>query len=499
MQKVEKKINLILNNSYYLFYSEVRMKTFVRPWCSILYLGFFLVIFLVSASYSQCNKEELITNVIPKNAEYLRYLQIENYAYDANISYTLGEFRICTNNKIHHINWDDELNHYRSMEHGDSAHGIDYKIMKLARTESFIYEPGTNLKFFRHFALFSWDTISRRHECKDQFDSTKGWWWFAGKGMILDSQEFVIQLVRKKNNEAIYCLDSIGLLANVNTCYAEPYGTDPVRYNHEMPLPDEYAGVEVYIRLVPKRWGPTPLGMEFILFPMAFNISYNVEFPGQPIFSSNLFRNDYEIIELKDFISAADTFALNHCNFPEKLDMFSIDNLGFAFIVGRYLEIYKNREIINKEKCLQGKKYYPEAVDSSFSVERHEKMRKKYHYMETLKAAIQGERINDEGNFYFAIRGNCDSIMCIEVINFDGDVLDTVWQGTLSVFDPKYNEHNITHKIPKLNDGYYLYALRDNNGMYQDFYPCLLYENNPVVCQRFVSYTTKEYYPKKSK
>ncbi|MGC8957961.1 MAG: hypothetical protein ACP5LT_09100 [Candidatus Kapaibacteriota bacterium] len=78
---------------------------------------------------------------------------------------------------------------------------------------------------------------------------------------ILDTSEWVVQLVRASDNQVLWTIDSVGFLPNNNCPYAIAYGIQPYRINHIRNLPDEFSGIDVYIRISIRRWGPTTFGM----------------------------------------------------------------------------------------------------------------------------------------------------------------------------------------------------------------------------------------------
>jgi hypothetical protein len=147
--------------------------------------------------------------------------------------------------------------------HGLNCQGTDTLLERQSRTENFFMPSGPGeVKYFRR--------LSARPKCGTvgplQGSETGGngtWeddWYRVGVGNILDRSEWVIQVVRASDNTVLFNIDSVGVNPNPESIYAQRYGQYPTQMSHTRNLPSGYAGQEVYIRISPRRWGPTPAG-----------------------------------------------------------------------------------------------------------------------------------------------------------------------------------------------------------------------------------------------
>ncbi len=196
--------------------------------------------------------------------EKLMYFSIEDQFDTATVGCMIGEFRLLfadgTERLIPIIYQpipDEGLS-------GETAPGKDEFLAAFARTKTFTIPENAQLFFFRSLLrVFStekeimpqsqWDALVRRWD--DHF-------WITPPGWVLDTVIFVTELCRASDGQRLAVLDSVGMLPNPDSWYVRPFGTEILQNRHFRSLPAQYAGTEAFIRIVPYRYGPTPLGLK---------------------------------------------------------------------------------------------------------------------------------------------------------------------------------------------------------------------------------------------
>jgi len=147
---------------------------------------------------------------------------------------------------------------------GQTEPGKDEFLAGFARTQSFTIPENAQLFFFR--SLLRVVTTDQEIMPQSQWNALLRRWddylWITPPGWILDTVIFVIELCRASDGQRMALLDSVGILPNPDSWYIQPFGTEILQNRHFRSLPAQYAGTKAFIRIVPYRYGPIPLGLK---------------------------------------------------------------------------------------------------------------------------------------------------------------------------------------------------------------------------------------------
>ncbi len=244
-------------------------------------------LFSTTAECPDCNYNDFILSIGKENERYLVYAGYFNFFDTCDISCSIGEFRWVDSNGVVnriYLNLNPEIcnrnkpwvvklfgNEYVL---GSSEPGEDSLLTNAVRSEVFRYKPNSKIYFFRELrAARSCEGISPEDTTVFSCPDIPLFFHIDFLNCILDTSEWVIQLVRAEDHQILTTIDSVGFLPNGNCPYAIAYGNEPYRMNHIRDLPDEFANLDVYIRISARRWGPTPFGLLFGIIISRANFS----------------------------------------------------------------------------------------------------------------------------------------------------------------------------------------------------------------------------------
>lgn len=236
---------------------------------AMLYL-LLVLLFVPMAGHSQ----ELIFNYRPDDHEYLHYYYIWNQFDASVVMYEFGEAALVhgtTKQRIYLSNFVKDAEKIQ----GIGTQGISTDIQALARTKDFTLPADTGrVEWFGRLQSF-------RTPCDPvQYDTLKG----EGPNRpgpdwgILDRTEFVIQLVRSSDDLILATLDSLGVNpTDTNGAIDTRYGYEPGIFVHSHPIPSGHAHETVYLRISPRRYGPTPLGLTISKYTSWVNVTAQIQ------------------------------------------------------------------------------------------------------------------------------------------------------------------------------------------------------------------------------
>lgn len=228
----------------------------------------------VGAECPPCDYSKALLGITPENSRFLWYFHFFNVFDSVDVEATYGEFQIVRNNEMRKVNFKIdqffESNNWRIL--GQEEVGEDRILSGVARTEPFVYDSASKLQFFRLLtAGISCSATPPIDTNANKIQDAP--FWVGYVGVVLDTSEWVVQLMDKETERVLASLDSVGISTNYNSPYANVYGTNPRITKVEVDLPDEFAGREVYLRISTRRYGPTPLGMWVYVTPSKFSLS----------------------------------------------------------------------------------------------------------------------------------------------------------------------------------------------------------------------------------
>lgn len=206
--------------------------------------------------------QDAVFSIRPGSEQYLRYLRYENLFDTATVACTFGEIRLIAGSSIRYIPLSTFAGELK-VTTGATGQGEDPVLLPLGTSKPFTIpaEAGVQIGFYRDMEAY----IPCGTDRSGPSGGGSGTWednhWAVGAGRVQDRTEWVVQIVRADNDKVVGTLDSVGVLPNPATMTVQRYGTIPDRTNHVRPVPSALAGTTVYLRVSPRRYGPTPFGL----------------------------------------------------------------------------------------------------------------------------------------------------------------------------------------------------------------------------------------------
>ncbi|MCX7880338.1 MAG: T9SS type A sorting domain-containing protein [Ignavibacteria bacterium] len=253
-------------------------------------------------SYAECppcNYSQALLSIGKENSKFLWYFTFYNIFDSVFVKATFGEFYVENNGQLEKVYLNIEpmfaTSDWKII--GQEPTGEDTILTRLTKTKPFIFQPNSKLMFYRQLTAGISCTSNPPKETNANYGENTPF-WVGFPNVILDTSEWVLQLVDAQNNQVLFVLDSVGISTNHSSIFANVYGTNPKRIMQERSLPNEFAGREVYLRISTRRFGPTPLGMWLYAYPSKFSLSTFYEHNESsciiPWFKCNF---DYQIFE----------------------------------------------------------------------------------------------------------------------------------------------------------------------------------------------------------
>jgi len=182
-----------------------------------------------------------------ENVPFLRYLQCTNTLSGATVVYRLGELGLKNSTASRRISFADSAILSQEFVQNGSGAGVQSSLLPFLKSNSFtIGSTEDTLLFYREISVAAMDTLG---------NTTSNW-------RLDDKSEFVLRLIRKSNDSVLAIIDSVGLDSTATVSdTVSAYGVNVDVWCLKKYIPSPHRGIEVYLQLVPKRWGSTPYGM----------------------------------------------------------------------------------------------------------------------------------------------------------------------------------------------------------------------------------------------
>lgn len=214
---------------------------------------------------------QYLFDTTPELNRYLWYHQIVNTFDSAVVTYEVGEFtlhRATGNERIfNRISRADFASGSEGKARaGSSGRGTDPVLSALAQTRPFLLplQP-SSISFARVLQASTCDDVASQPTGGNGSDgrfTPRDQQYLAGRGRILDTSEFVLEVVDASTGEVYGTIDSVGLIPNPTTDVVQRYGTEPDASTRTLvAVPTRAAGKTVFVRASVRRWGPSPHGM----------------------------------------------------------------------------------------------------------------------------------------------------------------------------------------------------------------------------------------------
>lgn len=295
-----------------------------------------------ATAQTDCNIHEAVLDVTLQDERYLEYLRYENRFDSATVSYTFGEVRLTHNGKEQRILLTSFANEFRKNE-GDTSQGVDKVLQALGRTEPFQLSSGDNVQFYRELSAYApCGRIGERGSGGGQTGNWTDGHWVCGVNRIMDQTEFVLQIVRESDDIVVGTLDSVLVMPNPTTRWAPRYGTDPDALNHirSVNIGSVAPGTTVYLRVSPRRVGPTPLGM--LMNKIDSWVSLSTLYERSPTGISRCKAADFDSLQsilVQKIFAFADSSMLTSGRLPYNGRQVTLGAAGKALYNRRYLVI----------------------------------------------------------------------------------------------------------------------------------------------------------------
>lgn len=277
----------------------MKNKIYLLSFISLIYFIFSYPLEL-SSECPECNYSEALLGITPENSAFLWYFTYYNIFDSVSVECQIGEFSYehngVKNKIIPRIDPIFSTSFWRIL--GQNQPGEDTILTQLVRTENFIYSQNSKINFYRALSVgISCGSVFPPIDTNAYYGDDRKF-WVGNLGSILDTSEWVIQLMDAATNQVLWTIDSVGIGTNYDSPVAKLYGTNPKKMNHSRDLPNEFAGDTVYIRVSARRYGPTPYGMWLYATPSKFSLSSFYEYVENdcliPFFKCNFDYQNFE-------------------------------------------------------------------------------------------------------------------------------------------------------------------------------------------------------------
>lgn len=394
-----------------------------------------LLLFFVccASAFSQ----ELFFNYRVEDRPFLHYYSMWNQFDSSAVMFRFGE--------VHFVNERLRKNLHLSLAFPDRINiqdggieGVSAKLQGMARTENFTIPGAGEIRWFGQLQSFKTpcDLSGKRDEPNKPFPS-----WG-----IVDRTEFVVQLVDAATNSVLAVLDSVGV--SPTTPSGSPvdtrYGEHVEQVKRSATIPASYAGKQVYVRVSPRRYGPTAYGLAITRFDSWFNLTAEWDETGANQLPIS-FVDSLRSVWLAGLITYCDSVKAETGWLPD------LHHITFAKRSG--LPIYQNR-------------YFNPQVDATGDtawVEKRTLPLGKRSAGATMGIAgiksiapnpVAGESVD------ITLISGFDAGYQLELLSTDGRRLGILWRGSLN-----RGRAELTIPIPKnLANGTYLLLLEQDTG-----------------------------------
>lgn len=389
-----------------------------------------------------------------ENKDYLYYYDFANIFDSSAVTYTFGEMAMTTGGNTSRIFLAPTLTLGQKI-HASNIQGENIDLRTVARTEEFTLQGSATLTWFSRVTSF-------RSPCNEEYPDggnpdkpTQAW-------ALLDQTEFVTELVRVSDNTRIAVLDSVGVMppAATGTPVDTRYGSNPQNVHKSYIIPTSLDNIQAYVRISPRRYGTTPLGIQVEKIANWVNFSAYYDSTGTT------------------FIPAAEYDSLGKAYYQEFFDycdsvksatgwLPDISNVGLndsltAIFSAQYLE--------QRIDTVAGKIYW---VEKTAPRPKSGDLLLEDVLVQTEGAASRTRSITTQhpeflsaspnpgkpGQITVKIRAYTAHRVVIRLISIDGKPLGTLWTGTLTKGIDEY-----TLDTSNLTPGAYFLSLEDSDG-----------------------------------
>lgn len=411
----------------------------------IRFISFFIV-----TSISVATAQTVIFNHRVEDREFLNYYYIWNQFDSAAVMYDFGEVTFIEGTTQHNIPLSG-LVRDRERVQGTDAQGINTNLETLTRTENFSISGAGEVQWFGQLQSF-------RSPCNG----------FGGQGEgpnkpvpnwgVVDRTEFVVQLVDANTGVVLATLDSVGVnpTGTVPPIVDTRYGVHPERARRSVVIPATHTGKTVYVRVSPRRFGPTPYGLILSRYDLWVNESALYDSTGTTHISAT---------EVSTLRNKWCTELLTYCDSVKAQTGWLPDLEGISFADDRHLAAFHSRYFDPRLN----------ATGDTLWQERHPASMPppKRGSSSTMIKSVDGNNIAPLAGFRniaphpvisetaeVGLIVGIDMNARLALISVDGRRMGVIWEGSLMPGRPQ-----VTVKIPRdIPNGSYILVLEQENG-----------------------------------
>lgn len=381
-----------------------------------------------------------------EDRDFLNYYYIWNQFDSSVVMYEFGEVTF-VNTSRHNIPLSKIVKDGQQIQ-GVGTQGVSTDLELIARTEDFNVPSEGEIQWFGRLQSFRTPCGRLSGGHKDEPNRPSQSWG------IVDRTEFVVQLVDAQSGTVIATLDSVGVQptgAGTSTVDTR-YGTNVERVKRSFAIPASYTGTKVYVRISPRRYGPTPFGLTISRYRSWINLSAEYDSTGTtqiPLTQTEVLRDQWF------------TELIIYCDSVKQQTGWLPELQGISFAKESHLAIFHS-------------KYFTPAVDINGDTVWNE-----IHTTPISKRSAGNTRIVGavdvaplaritsiaphpvvSENISFTLLVGMDMNARLELISLDGKQVGNLWNGSLRV-----GRLNLTVPIPKeIPNGSYILVLYGEPG-----------------------------------
>lgn len=409
----------------------------------------FCILLINTESYAQP-----VFAIGKENRKFLEYYQFWNGFDSSVVRYVFGEVRITTPTTTLRIPPASALEVGQRIQEGPEQ-GTSATLQNLARTEEFVIPNTGTIDYYGQL-------LSYRSPCDEEVTPPE-----PGEGPnrpvvgwgIVDITEFAIELVDAYTHHVLTTIDVVGVRPPTSVLPAVDtrYGGEYTKTVHSYAIPTVYAGKRAYIRISPRRYGPSPYGM----------------FIGKQrewISLSSLYKGDGTSLSQDSVYALSDMFfqqTLDYCDsiqaatgiVPDQEDEVNKawDEERFTIFMNRYYnthtDIHGRVTHYTPKSSSSAKRGKPVMADSLKTI-RVMRSVNDFIYFTVSQSIVQG------GSITVTLYGGDMQKGFVRLVSTSGADLGELWSGTIDT-----SPQEISMTLPAtLASGQYILVLTDYGG-----------------------------------
>lgn len=386
---------------------------------------------------------EVVFNITPDDAAYISYLEFQNKFNYSAVDYMFGEVRILSSSANFRVNlrpWNSSA----ATIQGAGVQGENSDLLEFARTETFTMpedEP-VIVEFFRKVG--KWAPSLAYPEQPDDPPGTPG----RTPWDVLDQSEWLVELRLASTGETVLELDKVGVLPYDKFYTDAYYGTDPLYVRQSKEISNGHPGENVYIQIVPKRWGPTPFGMSLML-RQGGNINYSAlsdEFGNFLSSSATIALSDQWFQAVLDY---CETVKLNTGSLPAQ-QKWRFSRAQFQTFQSTFFQqtILDGHEVLIEQNPPPTPRLLSKELIEEASIAHVPAL----YLKEVTPNPVSAETVK------LVIGGHMDVATEISLTTTDGREVGVLWKGRIGK-----GGRSLSLSLPKLASGVYVIAVMSDN------------------------------------